>query len=70
MTSQELRAIEARLHALELRVAQLETATGHATNTVGEDLCTGCGVRPGQSHWDNYRHHPPFSQPMYHGGGR
>lgn len=32
--------------------------------------CTGCGVSVGQTHWDNCPHHPPFSQPVYRGGGR
>lgn len=41
-----------------------------AASSAGEDLCTGCGVRPGQTHWDNCPHHPAFSQPVYHGGGR
>lgn len=39
-------------------------------NLTHNDLCTGCGVPPGTSHWDNCRHHPPFSQPMYYGGGK
>lgn len=34
------------------------------------DPCLGCGVHPGDTHWDNCPLHPPFSQPVYHGGGR
>jgi hypothetical protein len=33
------------------------------------ETCPGCGVSVGQSCWDNCSRHPPFSQPVFLGGG-
>lgn len=37
-------------------------------NAVPLAPCDACGVLPGDRHWDNCPHHPPFSQPVHVAG--